>query len=143
MQAVPAFSQSWRKTSPRKRIASPVPGPSITKTEMPRLIRSGTPARYWISLVTSRPSKNTTHGARGDRRLVLRGAKALAHLIIVTRAQIEGRGGDRMSRRGEALGTGAHLVGDRDAGVEPSLVVLGVLVRQRASDLVQLADVGA
>src|SRR5438552_18470298 len=78
-----------------------------------------------------------------ERRLVLRGAKALAHLIIVTRAQIEGRGGNRMSRRGEALGTGAHLVGDRDAGVEPGLVVLGVLVRQRASDLVQLADVGA
>src|SRR6266702_3775047 len=78
-----------------------------------------------------------------ERRLVLRGAKALAHLIIVTGAQIEGRGGNRMSRRGEALGTGAYLVGDRDAGVEPSLVVLGVLVRERASDLVQLANVGA
>src|SRR5438046_10446638 len=41
----------------------------MTRTEMPRLIRSGTPARYWISLVTSRPSKNTTQGARADRLL--------------------------------------------------------------------------
>ena len=30
---------------PRKRIASPVPGPSITSTEMPRRTRSGTPRR--------------------------------------------------------------------------------------------------
>ena len=48
-----------------------------------------------------------------------------------------------MVRRAEALGVRAHLVGDRDAGVEPRLVVLGVLALQQASDLVQLADVGA
>jgi hypothetical protein len=48
-----------------------------------------------------------------------------------------------MSRRGEALGAPAHLVGDRDTRVEPGLIVLGVLACERASDLVQLADVGA
>src|SRR5262247_393066 len=78
-----------------------------------------------------------------ERRFVLRSTKALAHLIIVTRAQIEGRGRDRMARCGEALGVAAYLVGDLDAGVEPGLVVLGVFAGEQASDLVQLADVGA
>src|SRR5499427_11051341 len=83
-------------------------------------------------------------GAIGiERRFVLRGAKAFAHLIVVTSAQIEGRGGDRMAGCGEALGVAAHFVGDRNAGVEPSLVVLGGFARERPSDLVQLADVGA
>jgi hypothetical protein len=44
---------------------------------------------------------------------------------------------------GEALGVAAHLAGDLDAGLEPGLVVLGALAFQQASDLVQLADVGA
>ena len=48
-----------------------------------------------------------------------------------------------MVRRAEALGVAAHLVGDRDAGVEPGLVVLGALALEQAPDLVQLADVGA
>jgi hypothetical protein len=75
--------------------------------------------------------------------LVLRRAEALAHLIIMTGAQIEGGGGDGMVRRAETLGVRAHLVRDGDAGVEPSLVVLGVLALQQASDLVQFADIGA
>src|SRR5262245_54784467 len=72
----------------------------------------------------------------GERRFVLRGTKAFAHLIIVTRAQIEGRGRDPMAGRGEALGVAAHFVGDRNAGVEPSLVVLRAFARERPSDLV-------
>ena len=48
-----------------------------------------------------------------ERLLVLRRAEALAHLIIMTGAQIEGGGGDGMVRRAEALGVRAHLVGDR------------------------------
>src|SRR5262249_36070266 len=48
-----------------------------------------------------------------------------------------------MARRGEALGVAAHFVGDRNAGVEPSLVVLRAFARERPSDLVQFADVGA
>src|SRR6516165_2073569 len=78
-----------------------------------------------------------------ERRFVLRGTKAFAHLIIVTRAQIESRGRDPMAGRGEALGVAAHFVGDVDAGVEPSLVVLRAFACERPSDLVQLADVGA
>ena len=38
--------------------------------EMPRLMRSGTPRMNWISLVTSRPSKNTTHGVRARFRVL-------------------------------------------------------------------------
>src|SRR6516165_758324 len=83
-------------------------------------------------------------GAVGsERRFVLRGAKAFAHLIVVTSAQIEGRGRDRMAGCGEAVGVAAHFVGDLDAGVEPGCVVLGVFARERPSDLVQLANVGA
>src|SRR6516164_4609098 len=70
-------------------------------------------------------------GAIGiECRLVLRGPEALARLIIVTRAQIKERGGDRMAGGGEALGAAAHFVGDRNAGVEPSLVVLRGLARR-------------
>src|SRR5262249_11561906 len=83
-------------------------------------------------------------GAVGiERRFVLRGAKAFAHLIIVTSAQIEGRGRDRMAGCGEALGVAAHFVADLDAGVEPGCVVLGVFARERPSDFVQLVEVGA
>src|SRR5262249_30926106 len=83
-------------------------------------------------------------GAVGiERRFILRGAKAFAHLIIVASAQIEGRGRDRMAGCGEALGVAAHFVAALDAGVEPGCVVLGVFARERPSDFVQLADVGA
>ncbi len=83
-------------------------------------------------------------GAIGVERLsVLRGAEALAHLVVMTGAQIEAGGGDRMARLREALGVGAHLAGDRDTGVEPGLVVLGLLALEQAPDLVQLADIGA
>src|SRR5215469_8530190 len=88
--------------------------------------------------------KAIDRGAIGlERGLVLRGPEALAHLIIVTRAQIKGRGGDRMVRCGEALGVAAHLVGDLNASVEPGFVVLGGFARERPPDLVQLADVDA
>ena len=49
--------------------------------------------------------KAVDRGAIGvERLLVLRRAEALAHLVIMTGAQIEGGGGDGMVRRAEALG---------------------------------------
>src|SRR6266542_3375425 len=62
-----------------------------------------------------------------ERALVLWRSEALAHLIIVTGAQIEGRGGDRMARCREALGVRAHLVANRDAGVGPYGLRRGLL----------------
>src|SRR2546425_5083568 len=47
------------------RMASPLPGPSTIRQAMPRATRSGTPLKYWISFVTSKPSKTTR---AGDRR---------------------------------------------------------------------------
>ena len=83
-------------------------------------------------------------GAISVERLgVLGCAETLAHLIVVTGAQIEGCGRDRMARCAEALAVGAHLVGHLNEGVEPGLVILGALAREQTSDLVQLADVGA
>src|SRR5262245_12692234 len=78
-----------------------------------------------------------------ERLLVLGRAEAFAHLIIMTGAQMEGRRRHRVARRAEALAVRAHLVGDRHAGVEPGLVVVARLALEQASDLVQLADVGA
>src|SRR5258708_17697674 len=57
-----------------------------------------------------------------ERALILRRAKALAHLIVVTGAQIERRRRYRIAISAEFVGAAAHDVGDVDASAEPRLV---------------------
>ena len=83
-------------------------------------------------------------GAIGvERALVLRRAEALAHLIIMTGAQIERRRGNRMILGAEFLGAAAHDVGDLHAGIEPRLVIVAAFAFEHAADLVQFAHVDA
>ena len=77
-----------------------------------------------------------------EGRLVLRGAEPLGHLVVLAGAEVGVRRGDGVARFFEPLRMSAHAVGDRDAGVEPRLVVVGRLVLQHAADLVELADFG-
>ena len=78
-----------------------------------------------------------------ERAGILRRAETLAHLIIMTGAQIERRRRNRMPRGAEFFGVAAHRVGDLNAGVEPRLVVVVAFAFEQAADPVQLADVDA
>ena len=72
---------------------------------------------------------------------VLRRAETLAHLVIVTGAQMKRSRRQRMALGAKLLGVAAHDVGDPVAGVEPSLVVLGPLSLQQAADVMQRTHV--
>ena len=88
--------------------------------------------------------KALDRGAIGvERAFVLRRPKALAHLIVMTGAQIERRRRHRIILGAKFLGVAAHGVGDRCAGVKPRLVVVAALAFEHAADLVQFAHVDA
>jgi hypothetical protein len=75
--------------------------------------------------------------------LILWRPEALAHLIIMTGAQIERRRRHRIILGTEFIGAAAHHIGNRDASREPRLIIVAALAFEHAADLVQLAHIDA
>jgi hypothetical protein len=74
---------------------------------------------------------------------ILRGAEALAHLIVVADPQIERSRRRRMALGAKFLRVAAHRIGDLDAGIKPRLVIVAGFAFEQPADGMQLADVDA